>query len=97
MTDVREFYYHPKHGCLLGSLDGTETKYTRSDIHEAEIAKLRNALDVAEKALENINNICGTVNFSSHNQMREAIEGAIELSDEALTAIKQARGEGNES
>jgi hypothetical protein len=40
----------------------------------------REAEQLKDKLIE-INNLCGTVNFSSHNQMREAIEGAVELSE----------------
>lgn len=36
------------------------------------------------EALQNIIETCGTVNFSSHNQMKEAINGAMELAENSL-------------
>ena len=36
------------------------------------------------EALKQINHICGTTNYSSYDQMKEAIEGAVELSDIAI-------------
>jgi len=39
-------------------------------------------------ALKNIIELCGAVNFSSHNQMREAVEGALTIAEEALELIK---------
>lgn len=59
-----------------------KAKYTRSDMHEAELAKLRNALDVAEKALEGAIKSGDTMGWSFEEQRQ------------ALTVIKQARGEG---
>lgn len=62
------------------------THYIRADIHEAEITKLRNALDVAEKALNTI------VYYDGYDSCNDP---AIWLSEamDALTAIKQAKGE----
>lgn len=40
------------------------------------------------EALKNIFNTCGTINFSSHKQMREAIEGALELAESALQKVE---------
>lgn len=44
------------------TLDGEPyTHYVRADIHEAEITKLRNALDVAEKSLSEIHDRLGAI------------------------------------
>lgn len=59
---------------------------TRSDIHEAELTKLRNALDVAEKALDTI------VYYDGYDSCNDPAIWLIEAMD-ALTAIKQAKGE----
>lgn len=47
-------------------------------------AKLIAAAPEILAALNNILHVCGTVNFSSHNQMREAIETTVHLSEEAI-------------
>lgn len=48
-------------------------------------AALQTHADKMAEALREINNLCDSVNFSSHNQMREAIEGTTEASETALT------------
>jgi len=35
--------------------------------------------------IKEINELCGVVNFSSHNQMREAIEGTMEITETLLS------------
>lgn len=40
---------------------------------------------VLKEALKNIAELCGVVNFSSHNQMKEAVNGAMELAEAALS------------
>lgn len=62
------------------------------DEPKANVKAMTASVDMLE-ALNQINELCGTVNFSSHNQMREAIEGAVELSQ---TAIQKAIGEPNQ-
>jgi len=39
------------------------------------------------RALKKIIETCGAVNFSSHNQMREAIEGAMAEAEEAIELV----------
>jgi hypothetical protein len=41
----------------------------------------------AKKILADIVSVLGTVNFSSHNQMKEAINGALSLADEELLRL----------
>jgi hypothetical protein len=55
-----------------------QSALTQKDQRIAELE--REAEQLKDKLIE-INNLCGTINFSSHNQMREAIEGAVELSE----------------
>lgn len=43
--------------------------------------------------LKEINELCGAVDFSSHNQMREAIEGTVELTSQALQAMEDNQAE----
>lgn len=62
-----------------------ETKYTRSDIVEAELTKLRNALDVAEFALSQ----CNMGAAFKHPQIKHKVQ-------EALTVIKQVSHKRNE-
>lgn len=58
-------------------------------------SKLKNDYDKAMEqnrelieALAKIRFFCDTVNFSSHNQMREAIESSLETSEEILTKLE---------
>lgn len=46
--------------------------------YEAKIKRL-------EEAFQEIENACGCVNFSSHNQMREAIEATMAIAENALS------------
>jgi hypothetical protein len=77
------------------TLDGEPyTHYVRADIHEAELTKLRNALDVAERAL---GSLCALNNnppspFAGEIG-KDRVDRAWQGAQEALTAIKQARGE----
>lgn len=41
------------------------------------------------RALKNIIETCGAVNFSSHNQMREAIEAAMAEAEQAIEMVKK--------
>ena len=63
------------------NMDTTQTAYLRADIHEAKLTKLRNALDVAEKALDKVAGTLGSIAYVRP------------VAREALTAIKQAKGE----
>jgi len=60
---------------------------------QPDMAKLIEEKDEAIRelvaGLEQINHTCGTVNFSSHTQMKEAIEHSVSISDELLTKYKQ--------
>ena len=53
---------------------------------EKSRVKIEQENAIMRTALQEINNLCGTISMSSHNQMRDAIEGAVELSDAALGA-----------
>lgn len=77
-------------GVFTASTQGAT--YIRQDIHEAEIAKLRNALDVAEKALEEL---YALVKGECPSLLSEDSGGDAQLDfdvQKALTTIKQARG-----
>lgn len=43
----------------------------------------------AQTALEDIAHLCGTVNHSSFNQMKDAVTGAVEITEEALRELNQ--------
>lgn len=42
-------------------------------------------VSVLKEALKNIAQLCGVVNFSSHNQMKEAVNGAMDIAEAALS------------
>jgi hypothetical protein len=71
-----------------------------ADVHEKTLQEKLKTLSAREsklvEALKEIGNACGTVNFSSHNQMREAIEAALSISDAALAPYAQEKGEEGE-
>ena len=74
-----------------------DPKQRVSDLYERikfSLTASQHQPDVAEllEALKEIENLCGTVNLSSHNQMREAVEGSIEI---AATAIARAEKKGS--
>jgi len=45
------------------------------------------ALREVREALVDIADCCGTISFSSHKQMREAIEGSMELAESAIEKL----------
>lgn len=44
-------------------------------------------IETMERALREINEICGTANPSAFNQIKEAVVGAVGLSDQALADV----------
>lgn len=65
-----------------------------STLEEAEanatlIVKAVNNHEKLVEALKLIAETCGVVNYSSHNQMREAIESAMSIAEELLATLKQ--------
>ena len=91
-------YNHAKYQIALAQWEAAQLRQTssffsRQDIGGEEPEKFRLHLQIANlkqknssllEALKEINNLVGTVNFSSHTQMREALEGALELSENAI-------------
>lgn len=60
---------------------------------EANARLIVKAVNNHEKLVEALNLIaetCGVVNYSSHNQMREAIESAMSIAEELLATLKKA-------
>lgn len=66
------------HQAFLAAMQ--EYAQTISEGKDREIEELR-------EALTEISNLCGTTNLSSQNQMREAIKGAVEITDTALNKV----------
>lgn len=60
-------------------------------VNKLQTPLLQSAERKLENALVEITNVLGVVNFSSHKQMREAIEGAMELAESALAEYKVSR------
>lgn len=56
---------------------------------QKELNRKGEAIGELVEGLEEINHTCGTVNFSSHNQLKEAVEGAVEISDQLIQKHKQ--------
>lgn len=73
---------------LVGGLANLPDAASKIVSLEAENERLNTHNAMLLEKMNEINNCCGTVSMSSHNQMREGIEGAVELSDEALATTE---------
>lgn len=95
MTDMPEVIYagdYDEETLSVTAYDhavGNYQKYIRADKHE----ELKTIADKMAKAFREVIGYCDTVNFSSHNQMREAIEASILIAEDILTEYSKYKGE----
>lgn len=98
MGDMQQEIYIGKDGWSTSQKDDFNKKYIRTDIHEAELTKLRNALDAAYRALKGAEAMDNTLNNGLLNFTLDNVNwynSAIVTSNikKALYEIKQAKGE----
>jgi hypothetical protein len=104
LIDSKFWQYKSKNGRMMSIEDASGEKCWI--VPDEKIQRLQDAIESQQlaggqsagvedmleilKAFDEISHVCGTVNFSSHTQMREAIKSALSISDTKQALIRES-------